>query len=517
MIEGFNQAVRRRMLFRSILFSFALMILAMVGVYLLYLDFSDLGPIGAGPVLGKIQKCDLRVRRKTNQSYIWSNAEPNESLFLRDSIQTGQQSSALVELSDGNQIELGENSLIVIDRVAELPLKFIQGSAVLHRNGHEERLSKETNGQTKVEEVFIRLLKPEPFADRFYLSGQRRPVSFSWMQMAGASSTPDHLEISFDKNFKDPLYRSLESVESSVQVLLEAGKYYWRVRSGAAFSSVRWLTLSQIEAPRLVYPAQSEFLEITQDHHEIQFRWYSENVDENAAPSAYLDLSNRIDFRNSESFSVNLSHGIANINLPDHFSHQAEDSPIFWRLRSEYKGLSVQSESRQFLFLGWGGPTVLDLTNSEKSRIEIPDSSPVPTPSASPLLSPSPSPVPILNPPIALSLPTKILPEIKQQFKLLDKSHPPTLKWTEVLGATQYEVVVYQKREGAQSKWKRIIHVRSKKNTYLILNPTLGHYSFTLRALGDKNPASPFLPLREFSVIYDDPLVAPEVISPEAQ
>ena len=55
------------------------------------------------------------TQRKQNKEVFWENVKDSYPLYNRDTIRTGNNSSALIKLKDGTQLDLEENTLIVVD------------------------------------------------------------------------------------------------------------------------------------------------------------------------------------------------------------------------------------------------------------------------------------------------------------------------------------------------------------------------------------------------------------------
>lgn len=77
--------------------------------------------------VGEVRERKADVRRKSNLEYLWSNLNPADPLYQGDTVFTGPGSSALIQLKNGNQLSLAENSLVVLNETKEgvlLDLKF---------------------------------------------------------------------------------------------------------------------------------------------------------------------------------------------------------------------------------------------------------------------------------------------------------------------------------------------------------------------------------------------------------
>ena len=86
-----------------------------------------------GTLAGQIIKAHNNLRRRPLNSLVWENTKRQESVFYYDSMLTLSQSSATLKLSNGTDVHLSENTLIVLEppeekRQGEIRLKFLKGN-----------------------------------------------------------------------------------------------------------------------------------------------------------------------------------------------------------------------------------------------------------------------------------------------------------------------------------------------------------------------------------------------------
>lgn len=67
-------------------------------------------------VVGVLSEITANVKRKTGESLYWNNIKSQEAVFANDSVRTGNDSKAVIQLNDKSRIELAENSLIVLEK-----------------------------------------------------------------------------------------------------------------------------------------------------------------------------------------------------------------------------------------------------------------------------------------------------------------------------------------------------------------------------------------------------------------
>lgn len=83
--------------------------------------------------IGSVINVNQNVRRKSQGSLIWENSSPKDQLYAFDSLLTLKNSSAKVSLQGDIQLQLNENTLVVLEPIVEgksehLRLKFARGT-----------------------------------------------------------------------------------------------------------------------------------------------------------------------------------------------------------------------------------------------------------------------------------------------------------------------------------------------------------------------------------------------------
>ena len=75
------------------------------------------------------------VQRKLDREVLWESIPTESTLFSRDAIRTAEGSTARIRFDDGTQLDLAENSLVILDRSDEkIAVEFLKGS-VFARGG----------------------------------------------------------------------------------------------------------------------------------------------------------------------------------------------------------------------------------------------------------------------------------------------------------------------------------------------------------------------------------------------
>jgi hypothetical protein len=93
----------------------ALIVSAIVGFYVNSnrhrLDGAD-----SGEVVGRVDHAQNTVKRKATDSFAWDHLSDRQSVYFRDAIFVGRGSSLTLKLGEKQELELGENTLIVLDQ-----------------------------------------------------------------------------------------------------------------------------------------------------------------------------------------------------------------------------------------------------------------------------------------------------------------------------------------------------------------------------------------------------------------
>jgi hypothetical protein len=348
------------------------------GAYFLYLDFNQSGGNGQGTPMAKIERREAKVRRKPSKSFAWNNAAAEEKLYRKDSVQTGVGSAAAVKFNDGTVLELGENSLVVIDDLQNLSLNFFKGAVVLHTAEGDKRVTVDSDGKAKFEELAIRLVRPEPLARFFTAVKESKPVRFAWAVRAGhEAKLPADLvlQISSDRGFRGsrvkniPVEKSSDLSPPELEAVLPDGVYFWRLASAdKAVTDIGQFRVIAAQPLQPVSPVGSEKLVTFGEETSTRFRWLA-SEDGSLASQGQHEL---IVARDAQ-FSSVLAHqelvassGLASVRgLPE--------GGFFWRIQSRYGDLTVASRVEMFSVVKAQRPTLaLSLPEDQKAIERLP-------------------------------------------------------------------------------------------------------------------------------------------------
>jgi len=342
-------------------FGFNLMLVTMLCLggagaagYFLYQDFNESGTAGSGKPLATLVRREAKVRRKAASSYVWTNTRPNEDLYRKDSVQTSSGSAAAIQFADGSVLDLGENSLVVIDDLQNLSLNFLRGQMVVHKaDGKDSRIVVGEDGQAKVEELKIRLLRPEPLARLFVPEKKAKDVFFNWEAKAGSAPESYVLQVSTNRGF--PADRTTDISIADIQskqarLSLGAGDYFWRIRTKSSIiTESRQFRIVAAAPIRPLFPAPGQKVLNWSADGSIQFRLM--NPASNQAATEDLDSSqvdHKLEVAKDQEFkkillaeTVNPASGGASLKGID-------DGTYFWRVKSRYGDLVTSSAAEKF-------------------------------------------------------------------------------------------------------------------------------------------------------------------------
>ncbi len=481
--------MEKRFGIKTILVSFCCLLGAISGGYFLYFDLNTSGTAGTGKVIGKIEKRESTVRRKAASSYVWTNVQNNEELFRKDSIQTAAGAAASVRLGDGSLLDIYENSLVVMEDSTNLSVQFLRGTAVVHQETGDKKVSVGKDGRAKIEELSVRLLKPETLARFFVTDRNSKEILFSWELKGKVPSDPMTLQISTDKRFNPQFTQSVviqNFQQRSIKINLAYGNYFWRILTkNSVLSEHRPFKIMNAIPLQPIVPDHEAKMTLLGAEAPIQFRWVNphlsgqEEIDVSQGEH-HLELSKDPQFLtisfNEEIHAALGMTGIKNV----------QTGTYYWRIRSKYGDTQTLSSVRSIHVTRTNSPPAGALT-------------PSPTPS------------------LALASPLVAKPELGMKLNLLDKKNPIEATWDPVEGAQFYEVTVYS---DSQKDHKKTLVLRTETDKTRLdlkkLGP--GDYLWTVRSVDkQKQLFSRPLPWMKFSLTYGEVLQAPQVTSSEVQ
>ncbi len=318
------------------------------GGYFLYTDLNAKGGAGIGKPMARVERRESKVRRKAGSSYAWTNVVEKEDLYKKDSLQTGPGSAATVKLNDGSSLEIGENSLVVIDDIQNIQLNFKRGTLIVRRkDGGDAKITVDNEGKTKVEELPIRLLGPEPLTSYWVPEKGQKPVKFSWEPRGQSLPESYTVQISPDKSFRADRTKNVQVSDPNVRetaLPLSPGRYFWRVvGKGAQPSEARQIQVSQAIALRPQSPSKQKLM-IWGAESTLPFKWLApqDSSEEVARAQHEIEVATDAEFKNRVSGqSVAADSGLASLK-------NFAEGYYFWRIKSRYGDFEVASAPERF-------------------------------------------------------------------------------------------------------------------------------------------------------------------------
>lgn len=361
---------------------------------LLYRDFTKKVEVTRAEEIGLITYKKRVAQRKYAAQVIWEDVEQNVPVYNNDSIRTSEMSEAVIHLKDGTDIELDDDSMIllamsegainvnfshgtiyakrgditgkdirqvnIVSKDAtvsikksdvklskveneELNLNVSKGTAKVQTEKDEITIEKnqkvvvtKDTREAKVYEQKLKLTSPAP--NSFFISTKRLlPVGFSWEPVRGARVL---FELSRDGVFSRPLFSRRES-SNTITRSLTPGTYHWRLKAVDAatgrteVSESRKLTVIRDRAVGLIYPKNREVFTYSAKPPIVNFKWLKNEI----ASGYILEISRDRDFA-----SIIRSMSIP---LTDVAVDTLAEGTYYWRVKTDvdFSGVSYSGMS----------------------------------------------------------------------------------------------------------------------------------------------------------------------------
>lgn len=322
--------------------------------FLLYLDFKRRVGGGYEEIIGVIRYKEKLIQRKIDGQVVWETIDRDTPISNRDSVRTADGSTVSIELNDKTQIDMDENSMILLDfsnqninldfaygafaakragdsvasdtklniksgdktielnksdvKVTKLDEKKIDlavdnGNVTIKTREGESVIQKDQLATVKEEKVEIhsvpvKLNKP---SDRAVVLGGNSltAINFSWETQASGNTDFDTiLEVAEDYKFTKKPKKIPAKQDKSLELKLPAATYYWRVITNSKnktqeVSEARKLSIINEEPLRLFSPANNTKYPLVSSLPIINFSW---NTSEYAS-SYKLEISKDNEFK----------------------------------------------------------------------------------------------------------------------------------------------------------------------------------------------------------------------------
>lgn len=364
-----------------------LLLLALLG-YALYRDFTSRLVDEGTRIVGKLILKRNSAQRKYLNQVIWENLEKSIPLYNRDSIRTGNNSEALLVLNDGTEINVDENSMIVLNITenavdigfeggalqvigkkgsgdititagdkkvdigesdvnlsrtedAELDLAVNKGEVAVSSgtetvNVRENETAKTEAGALNVKRPPVVPISPDPGA-RIFLTDPDTMIPFRW-DSAGKAAT---LHISPSRSFRK-ITDTIKTEKDGANVRVKSGSYYWRVGAlddagQISYSAPRKIIILEKTPLQLTAPSDGSLFSFAAEEPYVNFAWQK-----NELASGYrLEVATDREFgnviKNVDSMTTNLATRIG-------------EGEYFWRItmKSPVESAVQSSEVRSF-------------------------------------------------------------------------------------------------------------------------------------------------------------------------
>jgi hypothetical protein len=327
---------------RTLLVTLACLIGAAGGSILLYQDFHSAGG-GGGQLMAQVDRKESKVRRKAASTFIWSSVSKAEKLFRHDSIQTGEHSHASIKYLDGTQVELGENSLVVIDDLNNLSLNF--GSLLVQgQNGSDRQITVGADGKTLVKDLSARLIEPIPLAQFFLGHEPSHNVKFSWKFLKPLSPNSEvTIELGTSEKFENAERVKIGQANHYARDLKPA-RYFWRLADGSGpLTPASSFVVSEVLPLQPAWPNSAGKV-LNFGDAGTQYRWGTHDLDLDKLSKGEheIQVSQDASFKKIL-YNEAIEPAVGQIELK-----ALADGFYFWRIASHYGDVSLVSRSEKF-------------------------------------------------------------------------------------------------------------------------------------------------------------------------
>lgn len=332
------------------------MALMLYAAYQLWLDYQpqpeDYEDEIERTVIGYIADVDQNVKRKTGGTLLWDPLKAGDPVFNQDSIRTGLNSYTAITLNDQSEIELEENSLVVLDsndqafnidfktgefktkaksknlqirlkdnilsaQKAQIQIKtgsnketqiqVAKGRASLFdkqgkRIDLDSQKSAKIDRRGKAESLKVQIVLSSP-EDRTEVLNPNRQINypFTWAALS-PNLKREIFEISTNENFT--VKRTYKKwAHQAIEAPIKRGDNFWRVGWYAVdprtkkriikYTPTRRIKLLNDERVQLLFPENASTFTQEPGNTEIEFRWRSKY----RANVFVFEISSRSDFR----------------------------------------------------------------------------------------------------------------------------------------------------------------------------------------------------------------------------
>ncbi len=335
------------------------------------------------PLLGVVMDSWRDVRRRSDSELVWNKLPKKRAIYNNDTVFVGDASFAKVRLMDGSELEIGENTLIVLSaaksdnkqsddkyfvglhsgsvkgRLKQQSMDIISkdGKATLSpksvatirsdRNGLKRlevskgsagvKIGEKSHSVTKnqvlnnagktavVSAMKANLIEPAQ-NHRIVFTNQNPSITLVWKyNTAQSSNSKIAVEIALDAMFENKILTEPVTYNSTTFMVTQEGLHWWRLvsSSGRVISETRFFKVVRSHSPLVTSPLP-ESLIIVPDKKRLRLMW-------SAVAEAYL-------YRVQLSKDPEFSELIADASVQDTqftFADKLEENFYYWRVRAD--------------------------------------------------------------------------------------------------------------------------------------------------------------------------------------
>ncbi len=354
---------------------------------MLYVDFTRIFTRSSAAEIGVLTYKKRMAERRFAEEVLWENIERDSKVFNCDYLRTTDNSGAVIHLKDNSNIEIGENTLILVcysDQGVQIDLdkgsiaarrsagggdiKITSGKASINMKKGVMSVNKSKEGvnlsvssgkadlvvegrkeqldpgktalvagnRVTIDRFTVRQVSPE-INHYFVTAGKEHAVTFTW-ETEGRQEVL--LQVGKDNAFEAIAGRSASAGTSAV-MNLPAGSYYWRLTDGKGKAGpARTFTVVADRPALLVSPFGGQQFAYKEKKPFIVFRW----KESKAASSYAVDISKDPAFRERALSLASDNDSIATDSLAA--------GTYYWRVRSIYgfnQDAALVSQPQQFI------------------------------------------------------------------------------------------------------------------------------------------------------------------------
>ena len=367
-----------------------------------------------GPKVGMvIMKRNQALRKFSNQIF-WEKISNQLPIYNMDTIRTGNKSDTLLLLEDGTELDIGENTIIIIDyseeqgnlqieagsvqlkqvkggkklsllsgekeitveegelqltvdkNSKELELNVNKGTANVIVGGKEEQIRKNEKlrirkGNVSITKQKLVLLAPRD-RKRIFTPKNTTNIVFRWE----ATKLPVvYLEISKSPNFAYKIVRKKIVKVKQSSFSLGQGTYYWRVSSFSKkkreVSSSFKFTIDGFKRSLLLNPSPNQIFSYVEEAPLINFSW-----SKNRLASGYsIEIAKKRSFQN-----IYKSRQVSNITYS---SFQLPVGAYYWRITTRFRTgkQSDPTDAQRFQVIQVGSDTLRPILGYPKAGTKV--------------------------------------------------------------------------------------------------------------------------------------------------